>query len=96
MKALMMIYNAAIESMVLGCMKECSLKSYTKFPGIHGSGESGGSRLDTHVWPGINNALLVVTEDENIPSMLEKIKSLKESHPDEGIMAFVFSVENKV
>ncbi len=93
MKALIMIYNAAIESMVLKCMKECELKYYTKFPGIHGAGKSAGPRLDTHVWPGVNNALLVVTEDEKIPAMLEKIKNLKEKYPEEGVKAFVFPVE---
>ncbi len=96
MKALMLIYNAAIESMVKECMRECNLKSFTKFPRIQGAGKSAGPRLDTHVWPGINNGLFIVTEDENIPEMLEKVKRLKKEHPRDGVKAYVLPVEESV
>ncbi len=96
MKAILLFYNAAIESMVLKCMKECRIESYTKFPGIHGAGKSAGPRLDTHVWPGVNNGLFIVTGDESVSPMLEKIRKMKEDHPKEGIKAFVLPVEDKV
>ena len=93
MKALVLVYNAAIESMVSSCMKECGIESYTKFPRIHGAGRSAGPRLDTHVWPGLNNALLVVSEDEKLGAMTEKIRDLKARHSREGIKAFILPVE---
>lgn len=96
MKAILMFYNAAIESMVINCMKECRLESYTKFPGIHGAGKSAGPRLDTHVWPGVNNGLFIVTGEENVSSMMEKIRELKEKHPKEGVKAFLLPVEAEV
>ncbi|MEA3506321.1 MAG: hypothetical protein U9R36_02345 [Elusimicrobiota bacterium] len=93
MKALFVVYNAAIESMVAECMKECGVKSYTKFPRIHGSGQSAGPRLDTHVWPGVNNALLIINAKKKISQMLDKINELKKNHKKEGLKAFVFPVE---
>jgi len=95
-KALLVIYNSAIESMVIECMKECGLESYTKFPRIHGAGKSAGPRFDTHVWPGLNNALFIVAPEENIPEMLDKIRALKERHLKEGVKAFVLPVEDSV
>ena len=77
MKALLIVYNAAIESRITSCMEECGLSSYTKFPAIHGVGESAGPRLDTYIWPGTNNAFLIIEEAEKMPKMLEKIKELK-------------------
>ena len=96
MKAIYIIYNAAIESMVQQCMRDCGLESYTKFPLLHGSGESAGPRLGTHVWPGINRGLFIVTEEKNIPLMLEKIEALKKEHKKEGVKAFVFPVEKVI
>lgn len=96
MKALYIIYNAAIESRITACMEDCSLNSYTKFPAIHGAGSSAGPRLNTHVWPGVNNALLVIAEDDRIPEMLDKIRDLKDKYSREGVKAFVFPVEEVV
>ena len=96
MKALMVIYNAAIESMVAGCMKECGIKSYTKFPRIHGAGKSAGPRLDTHVWPGLNNALFIVAGEDEISSMAEKIRDLKSRYSREGVKAFILPVEETI
>jgi nitrogen regulatory protein PII len=95
-KMMMIIYNSALERVVLEYLDECEITCYTQIPKVFGRGETGGPRLGTHVWPGENEMLWVVTEEEKIQSMLEKARILKKKHEGKGVKVFVLPVDDKV
>ncbi|MFW6134407.1 MAG: PG0541 family transporter-associated protein [Elusimicrobiota bacterium] len=96
MKFLLIIYNAAVESQIIECMKECEIKTYTKFPGLHGVGTHSDPHLDTHVWPGVNNAFLIALDEQKINPLVEKVKKFKQEQLQEGVKAFVLPLERVI
>jgi|YNPNPStandDraft_1061719.scaffolds.fasta_scaffold110290_2 nitrogen regulatory protein PII len=95
-KMLILIYNNALERVVLECIDECEVTCFTVIPKVFGRGKSGGPRLGTPVWPGENAMLLVVDSEERIRALVEHAKKLKAQHHGKGIKAFVLPVEGKV
>jgi len=93
MKQVEIIYNEAIEMELLNCLKKKRITTFTKFQHVLGVGTHSDPHMGTHVWPGENNALFIVSEDENIPEILECVRNLKRKKLREGIKAFVLPVE---
>jgi len=95
-KMMVLIYDVALEKVVMDRIDSCGITGYTKIPRVFGKGRSGGPRMGTHVWPGENEMLWVVTEEEKINSMLDCSREIKEDHKGKGIKAFVLPVETEV
>ena len=47
----------------------------------------------THAWPTLNSALVTFIEDEKVEPLLEAIRQLDATAPQQGIRAFVLPVE---
>ncbi len=68
---------------------------YTMWSDIQGCGtKEGEPHLGDHAWPTLNNAMLVVVEDEVVAPLLEHIRAKDELTPGLGIRAFVLNVED--
>jgi len=93
MKLVLIVYSAALEAQVLEALERIGANTYTKLPRIHGVGTHSPPHLDTHVWPGTNNGLLIATDEESKDRILKEIGGLKAAHQREGIKAFVMPVE---
>ncbi|MGQ9560639.1 MAG: PG0541 family transporter-associated protein [Candidatus Oleimicrobiaceae bacterium] len=95
-KMLILIYNNALERVVLKYIDDCQVSCFTLIPKVFGRGESGGPRLGTAVWPGENAMLLIVDSEERIGALLQRARKLKARHHGKGIKAFVLPVEAKL
>jgi nitrogen regulatory protein PII len=95
-KMLVLIYNTALEKVVIEYIDECGITCYTRIPKVYGRGKTGGPRMGTHIWPGENEMLWIVTEEEKVSLMLECAKKLKAEHKGKGVKAFVLPVEAKI
>jgi len=95
MKMTMIVYNVAIESEVMSVVEECGLHCYTKFPRIVGVGEKTDPRLDDHIWPGFNCALMIVSDDDSAKRLMGKIRELRDEK-DGGVRAFLLDVSEVV
>ncbi|MCM8783718.1 MAG: hypothetical protein NC818_02925 [Candidatus Omnitrophica bacterium] len=93
MKMVMIVYNEAIEEMVMEIMVKCGLKNYTKIAGVYGKGTSSGTHLGNDIWPGRNNLLYVACEEKEKNEMVCCIKELRKRFGYEGVKAFVLPVE---
>jgi hypothetical protein len=93
MKGLFIIFAPAIEKSVFDEMKKAGIEHYTKFPYLHGVGGHSEPHLDSHVWPGSNEAVLAVVEDNLIPKVITGLKKVKEEFLDEGLKMFVIPME---
>ncbi len=95
-KMLIIIYNTALERVILEYIDECEVTCFTLVPKVFGRGKTGGPRLGTPVWPGENAMLLIVDSDERIQALLARAKALKARHHGQGVKAFVLPVEGKL
>ena len=93
MKQVQIVFNAAIEVELMQCLKKNGVHTYTKFPNIYGVGTHSEPHMGSHIWPGENHMLLIVTEDEQVPAILTCVRELKKRKQREGIKAFVLPVE---
>lgn len=95
-KMMIVIYNTALESAVMKCIDTCGITCYTKVPRVYGRGETGGPRMGTHVWPGENSMLWIVTGEEKIRALMEHARKLKMKHQGKGVKVFILPVEEKL
>ncbi len=93
MKLITVIYNAAIESKVQKCLNSCRIEGYTKIPRIHGKGKTSGPRLNTHVWPGVNHAIIVACDENKKNELVKKLKNFKQENQSKGVKIFIQPLE---
>lgn len=96
MKQVEIIFNSAIEMELQACLNQKGITTFTKFEHVFGVGTHSEPHMGSHVWPGENSALVIVSEDENIPKILECVRNLKRKKLREGIKAFVLPIEEVV
>ncbi len=96
MKMLYIIYASASDESVTTAFKEAGYTSYTKGHGMTGEGEESEPKLGTHYWPGTNNVMLMAVPDEEVPRILELVRTLKVQQPRAGLRAFTVPLEECV
>jgi nitrogen regulatory protein PII len=96
MKMCMIVYSQAADYDVIAQFKEAGIKHYTKMEEASGEGEETEPKLGTHTWPGKNNVLFIAVSGDEIATMRNVIKSLKENHPRAGVKAFMLPMEDSV
>jgi hypothetical protein len=96
MKMLVLVYSDAADEIVISAFKKANVKGYTKWKETYGEGTETEPKLGTHYWPGKNNVLAVVVEDEAMPAISDLIKQLKLEHPKAGLKTFILQVEETI
>ena len=96
MKMFLVVYCDASDEYVLAAFKDAGFKAYTKMHGATGEGTDSEPKLDTHCWPGTNNALFIAVHDEDIVGLCDLVKRLKSEHPRAGVKAFTLPLEECV
>ncbi|HEX2964902.1 MAG TPA: hypothetical protein VHO84_03925 [Syntrophorhabdaceae bacterium] len=96
MKMFIVVYNDAIDETLISAFKDAEITGYTKWRETIGEGEESEPKLGTHYWPGRNNVLAVVLDDDKVPVISDIIKKLKSRYPKTGIKSFVLQVEETI
>jgi nitrogen regulatory protein PII len=97
MKAIMIIYNQALTEKVEYMLEKLNIRGFTRWPLVMGAGTNNGEpRMGTHTWPEMNSATLTIVEDEQVDTVLEKVKKIDGINQEVGIRAFVWAVEKTV
>lgn len=92
MKMAMLAYNEAIEAEVMEVLANCGLQNYTKISGVYGRGTTSGTHLGNDIWPGRNNLLWVVGDEQATRHLLSCIKELRQKLGQEGVKAFSWNL----
>jgi hypothetical protein len=92
-KMVMVVYNEAMESEVMEALQKCSLKNYTKIPGVYGKGGSSGTHLGDDIWPGRNNVMYIACPEKEARNLSAEVKRLRGVLGHEGIKSFQWSLE---
>jgi hypothetical protein len=86
MVLLFIVYsNAVDEEMVEIVIRHAD--GYTKFLGVQGEGQ-GEPQLGTHIWPGINNCMMVAVNKENEKRIVNAVDTLRVKFPGMGVKIF--------
>lgn len=94
MKTVFIAYNQAYHEIILRLLSRMALRGYTSWTPVQGKGShEGNPHLGSHAWPTMNAAMLVVAPAERVPGLLVELRQLDEATPDQGLRAFVWSVE---
>ncbi len=94
MKMLFVIYSRETDTEVVAAFKRSGMSGYTKMEEVRGEGQETEPRLGTHIWPGMNNVLIVVTEDDEAATAMNLVRQLKKEHPRAGLKGFLLPLED--
>ena len=93
MKTLWITYDIVLDEDILRLLEDYQVVGFTRWPRLTGRGPNSGARLDDHVWPGANAAVMTVQPDDLVDRLMERLQALRnESGRDTGVWAFTSPV----
>jgi nitrogen regulatory protein PII len=93
----MIIYNQAHTEKIEYLLDKLGIRGYSLWENVQGRGSSTGvPHLGTHTWPEINKSVLTVINDDQVDTLLDKIKKIDAINEDVGIRAFVWDIMKMV
>jgi len=97
MKAVFISYNQSLTERIQEILNQLSLRGYTQWNDVKGRGtKTGEPHEGTHTWPELNNAHLIIADDEKVPLLLERLQLLNNQNEQQGLRAFVWNIENTI
>lgn len=97
MKSVMIVYNHGITEEVDEALEKLNIRGFTRFVDVHGQGSKKGEpHIGTHIWPSKNAVVITVIEDNLVESLLEKVKEINAEAEEQGIHAFVWSIDKMI
>jgi nitrogen regulatory protein PII len=97
MKAIFISYNQSITFEVQQILDDLNIKGYTQWIDVKGRGSvSGEPHEGTHTWPEMNNAHIVMVDDEKVDKLLNCLERLDKKSEQQGLRAFVWKIENEI
>lgn len=95
MKALWIIYDIVLDADILALLHAEKIAGYTRWPRLTGDGPQSGARLDDHIWPGANAAILTVQSDEIAACLMTRLQALRDEVGTlTGVWAFTTPVQD--
>jgi len=90
---MMIIYNRSLSQLVMDAVKETKQDGFTVFQNITGEGRTE-PKHGTHIWPSLNNMLLIAAENTKVKLLTTKLKQIHEKHSDEGLKIILLKAES--
>ena len=89
MKAIFVVYNQAMIDKVFNVLRRLGLRGYTQWEQVKGAGgDHGEPHLGSHTWPAINTAMLVLCEEFDAERLMQELKAIDDSAPEQGLRAY--------
>ncbi|HOV98580.1 MAG TPA: P-II family nitrogen regulator [Bacteroidota bacterium] len=97
MKAVMIVYNHGISEEVDEALESLHIRGFTRFLNVHGQGsDKGEPHMGDHIWPSVNTVVITIVQDKMVEPLLEKIKEINAEAEEQGIHAFVWTIDKMV
>ena len=84
----LLIYRSSLETEIMEDLEELKITHYTKWTEVKGVGAHSEPHLDSHIWPGTNNVIAVMSDPKTEERIYTIVRKVKEHAPLEGIKAF--------
>jgi hypothetical protein len=78
-KLLTVIYDAGVDESIMELIDGLDLPGFTRISGAQGAGGTG-LKLNSPVFPGVNNLLLLLLPEERIPRVTDALYRLQASY----------------
>ncbi len=92
-RMLIVVYNNILDTAIRELLDEMNICGFTEMEGVKGKGPRTGYHLGTPVYPDLNNMLFIIEEGGIIQELAERLNTLKEEFPKEGLKLFTIPVE---
>jgi nitrogen regulatory protein PII len=96
MKMFIIVYSWGIDDEVIAALTKRGLKAYTKWTKVLGCGTETEPKMGTQVWPGENDVITMVINDEDAAKVKEVVLNLRKEHPRSGVRCFIMPVEEMI
>ncbi|MDR2854501.1 MAG: hypothetical protein LBV31_04290 [Prevotellaceae bacterium] len=97
MKAILIVYEQALQPDIKEMMRAQNIQGFTRMKGVSGKGSRDGEpHFGTHAWPALNDVMYLVVEDEKVRTVLDALKKIDEEATILGIRAFVWNIEDGI
>ena len=94
MKAVLISFYQAFYNEMMEVLDQLEIRGFTYWPEVQGRGSVDGEpHYGTHAWPTLNAAILTFIPDEKVTPLLDAVRKLDESAPQQGLRAFVLKAE---
>ena len=93
MKMIFLSYKQSVNDEIMEIFENLNINSYTKWHEVQDKCDTGRPRLGTHIWPGLNSAIILAVDDQKSTAFIARIKKLNETIEHEKIKAFVMPIE---
>lgn len=93
MEFVMLICSATLQEDLELLMKKNQIAAFTQLPVVYGSGQAGGTRLDTEVWPGMNMMYILALEPSKYVIIKEWVKNYRQQQSREGVKLFSLTLK---
>lgn len=87
MVLMFIVYSNAVDEEMVE-MVQRHADGYTKFLGVQGEG-GGEPHLGSHVWPGVNNCIMVGANNRAVDAISTEVAELKEQFQGIGVSIMV-------
>lgn len=93
MEFVMLVCSATLQEELEQLFKKNKITGYTQLPVVHGSGQGGGTRLDTEVWPGMNTMYILAISESQYLTVKNWVKDYRGQKVREGIKLFTLGLK---
>lgn len=94
MKSILIVHNQVLSDDLIRMLDSLEIRGFTQWSTVQGRGsETGEPRMGSHTWPELNGAMLCVVDDDAAKRLLARIREMDEAAPEQGLRAFVWSVD---
>jgi hypothetical protein len=94
MKAVFISAFQAFYDEIIVILDQLEIRGFTYWSETQGRGSYHGTpHYGTHAWPALNCSFLIFLEENKVGVLLDTLKQLDESAPQQGLRAFVMPCE---
>jgi hypothetical protein len=91
----LVFYDRAFDENIMEALQEAGVKDFSKWQDTLGAGAHE-PHLGDQIWPGLNNTLAVVVEEERKEAVFRAVRMLQRDHPVIALRAFALPVLDTV
>jgi hypothetical protein len=78
-KEITVVFSGALERILVNELNVLKVVKYTIISGVKVSWTESVKHLNTHVWPGTDDVLVIVMEEDKVGDLIEVLEILKEN-----------------
>ena len=97
MKAVFIVYGQSLTEPIELLLNKLNIRGFTRWNEVQGRGsETGEPHYGTHAWPSKNGSILTILDDQKVDELLSDLRNINEQAEQQGLNAFVWSIEGKM